>query len=109
MFPLLAASLVLISNSVATGLVSQDGQPKNLAVVELFEDDADGLLKVLTNPGDAPGQGAADLTAAFSGKSSLKITQYQRFNRAVPGWNHEIREKPKPGEYRYLRLAWKAD
>jgi hypothetical protein len=25
----------------------------------------------------------------------------------IPSWNYPIRENPKPGEYRYLRLAWK--
>ena len=32
----------------------------------------------------------------------------QRFHPAIPGWNYRIVEKPKPGEYRFVRLAWKA-
>lgn len=84
-------------------------QPQNKSsVVELFEDDADGILKVLTNPGDGPGQGQAN-PAAFSGKTCLKVTEYQKFNRQLPGWDYAIREKPKAGEYRYLRFAWKSD
>src|SRR5258706_3537139 len=78
-------------------------------VVELFEDDIDGILKVLTNPGDAPGQGQAEGPGAFSGKTCLKVTEYQKFNRQMPGWNYAIREKPKPGEFRYLRIAWKSE
>lgn len=90
--------------------VNQDGKaPKRAAVGELFEDDAEGLLKLLTNPGDGPGKGEAEPTIVFSGKSSLKITEYQRFHRTLPGWNHVIREKPEAGEYRYLRFAWKGD
>lgn len=80
---------------------------KPAAVVELFEDDADQLLKLLTNPGDGPGNGEAETKEVFSGKQSLKITQYQRFHRKLPGWNHAIRAKPAPGEYRFLRFAWK--
>lgn len=80
---------------------------KPAAVVELFEDGAENLLKLLTNDGDGPGQGEADDKVVFSGQRSLKVTQYQRFQRRLPGWNHSIREKPKEGEYRYLRFAWK--
>ena len=74
----------------------------------LFEDDAQALLVQLTNLGDGAGQGEEEKTIVFSGKHSLKITQYQRFNRKLPGWNFPIREKPKDGEYRYLRFAWKS-
>src|ERR1043166_6311692 len=83
--------------------------PKNDAIIELFEDDADAFLKLLTNPGDAPGQGEAESAIVFSGKKSLKVTQYQRFNRTLPGWKYAIREKPKAGAHRYLRFAWKSD
>ena len=31
----------------------------------------------------------------------------QRFRSGIPGIRAHIREKPGPGEYRYLRLAWK--
>src|SRR5580765_2966121 len=84
-------------------------QPKDSAVVELFEDDIDGILKVLNNPGDAPGKAQAEQDGAFSGKACLKVTDYQKFNRQMPGWKYPIREKPKAGEFRYLRLAWKSD
>src|SRR5262245_25496208 len=82
--------------------------PKRGPVAELFEDDADGLLKVLTNPGDGPGKGEADESVVFSGKRSIKITEYQRFQRRVPGWDFAIRERPAAGQYRYLRFAWKS-
>ncbi len=83
--------------------------PAPPGVVELFEDDVDGLLKLLTNPGDAPGKGEAENKVVFSGRASLKVSEYQCFQRQMPGWDYPIRQKPGFGEYRYLRLAWKAD
>ena len=77
-------------------------------VVELFEDGAEGLLKQLTNPGgDTGGQGFADGKDVFSGSTSLRITEYQRYARNLEGWKHAICEKPRAGEFRYLRFAWK--
>jgi outer membrane protein assembly factor BamB len=31
------------------------------------------------------------------------------FGHAIPGWDFEVVEKPKPGQYRYLHFAWKAE
>ena len=44
----------------------------------------------------------------FQGEVCLKITPSQRAAARIPGWNYRIVENPQPGEYRYLRLAWKA-
>lgn len=102
----------LVAISFVTFIVNParepDGAVPPRAVVELFEDDAEGLLKLLTNPGDGPGRGEPEAKIVFSGKTSLKISEYQRFQRRLPGWDFAIREKPKPGEYRFLRLAWKS-
>lgn len=77
-------------------------------IAKLFEDGAEPLLKQMTNPGgDTGGQGFAEAKDVFSGTTSLRITDYQRYARNLDGWNHPIREKPKAGEYRYLRFAWK--
>lgn len=46
-------------------------------------------------------------TAPFHGKRSLRLTPGQRHSPQVPGWSYKIVEKPGPGEFRYLRLAWK--
>ena len=43
----------------------------------------------------------------YSGTASVKVTPDQRFNPALPGLGVKIREKPGPGEYRYLQFAWK--
>jgi hypothetical protein len=79
------------------------------AVVELFEDDADGLIAQLTM-GGISGQeqvGAGADKDAFTGKVSLRVGAAQRFSPVIKDWDFPIEEKPKPGEYRYLRFAWK--
>jgi mono/diheme cytochrome c family protein len=75
--------------------------PEPVAV--LFEDQPQ-FLAALTS-----GNGKSRLIAegAFSGKAALGITPLQRDGAKIPGWNYVIREQPQPGEYRYLRLAWK--
>lgn len=72
-------------------------------VTVLFEDQPQ-FLAALTS-----GNGNSRLIAdgAFSGKAALGITPLQRDGVKIPGWNYVIRERPQPGEYRYLRLAWK--
>lgn len=80
------------------------------AVVELFEDDADALIPQLTMGGIS---GSEDVKASvetddiFTGKVALRIAPSQRFGREIKNWDYPIAEKPKEGEYRYLRFAWK--
>lgn len=71
--------------------------------VVLFEDQPQFLAAL------ASGNGKSRLIAegAFGGKAALGITPLQRDGVKIPGWNFAIREQPQPGEYRYLRLAWK--
>ena len=78
-------------------------------VTTLFEDDAEGLLKVLTNPTGDSGEGRPEKAVVFSGTTSIKIIPMQRFSPQIDGWRFQITKAPKPGEYRYLRFAWKAD
>jgi outer membrane protein assembly factor BamB len=55
-------------------------------------------------------------TGAYSGGKCLSLTgkgqvvPYYRppFGHAVPNWDFEIAEDPRPGQYRYLQFAWKA-
>jgi hypothetical protein len=70
---------------------------------QLFEDQAE-FVAALTE-----GAGAAmlDEQQKYSGTASVRVTLDQKFNPAMPGWGLKIREKPGPGEYRYLRYAWK--
>ena len=56
------------------------------------------------------GAGTAEFIGAdrHTGQFSLRVTPPQRFSPRIQGWEFRIREHPGPGEYRYLRLAWKA-
>ncbi len=61
------------------------GKGGRAGVIELFEDDAEGLLKELTNPGDAAGQGEPIV--------SFRIVATSLASNAVPSarkmsWNH---------------------
>jgi hypothetical protein len=77
-------------------------KPTAEAPREIFEDD-EKFVALLTMGG-----GAATLDGdKHSGKSSLKVTPDQKFNDALPNLGLKIREKPGPGEFRYLRFAWK--
>lgn len=80
------------------------------AVVELFEDDAAGLIAQLTKGGISGGEdvkAVVETDDVFSGKAALRVSPAQRFNPDIKGWDFSITEKPKEGEYRYLRFAWK--
>src|SRR5262249_45111836 len=80
--------------------------PASCAVAELLEDNAESLLKQLTNPTGDPGEGHVETKVVYSGQRSIKIIPMQRFEPVIPGWKYTITEKPEPGEYRYLRFAW---
>ena len=80
------------------------------AVVELFEDDTAALIPKLTMGGIGGGEDVkveAESADVFAGKAALRVAAAQRFSPDVPGWDFRIAETPKPGEYRYLRFAWK--
>jgi cytochrome c551/c552 len=75
--------------------------PEPVAV--LFEDQPQ-FLAALTS---GNGKGRLITDGAFGGRAALGITPLQRDGVKIPGWNFAIRERPQPGEFRYLRLAWK--
>lgn len=74
------------------------------SALTLFDDDR-GFPSLLNE-----GNGTATVVTddKFSGTAALAITPPQRFAERIAGWNHRIVERPQPGEYRYLRFAWKA-
>lgn len=78
--------------------------PPLASVVTLFDDDS-AFATVLA---EGDGTATVDQEAPFSGSLSLAITPPQRFSLRIPGWEYPIRENPVPGEYRYLRFAWKS-
>jgi hypothetical protein len=78
-------------------------------VAELFEDDADGIVRTLTHQHSYPGGALVENVDVFSGRRSIKISPIQRQNPAIPGWAFRIVERPGLNEFRYLRFAWTAD
>lgn len=73
-------------------------------LVTLFDDDR-SFPSLLTG-----GDGRAFIEPAdhYSGAVSLGITPPQRWSLKIPGWEYHIAENPGPGEFRYLRFAWKS-
>src|SRR5262249_34058703 len=100
-------ALLLLTGSSYAAHADEPKAPAS--VLALLEDNAEALLKQLTNPTGDPGEGQVEKTVVFSGTQSIKIIPMQRFHPRLPGWKHRIVEKPALGEYRYLRFAWKAD
>jgi putative membrane-bound dehydrogenase-like protein len=74
------------------------------AQVMLFDDEPD-FIQVLDQ-----GEGRAILETAdrAAGNASLRISPPQRWSLRIPGWQYRIVETPAPGEFRYLRFAWKS-
>jgi hypothetical protein len=83
--------------------------PSRAAAVELLEDDAGRLARSLNPGADLTNLGRAGAWGddCYSGVCSLKVAGYQRFRENLPGWTYPVVEKPREGEYRYLRFAWK--
>jgi RNA polymerase sigma factor (sigma-70 family) len=93
------------------GADSRSGEPSRRTgpdVVELLEDGTDFFIKNLDNEGGQDGSVATrDEKSYYSGSCSLMVTPFQRFKTQMPGWNYRITEHPQPGEFRYVRFAWK--
>jgi hypothetical protein len=69
----------------------------------VFEDQADFVANLLEGAGTA----TLESSDKYSGKSAIKVTPDQRFTENLPGLGVRIRQNPAPGEYRFLRFAWK--
>lgn len=82
---------------------------RQLFIRALLDENGKALLKQMTNPTGDPGQGFVETEVVYSGKSSVRIVPMQRFHPSLPGWKFPIRNNPRPGEYRYLRFAWKSE
>lgn len=83
-------------------------EPPPAGAARLLEDNAAELLPLLTNPGGDLGEGEVEQNVVFSGRSALKITNYQKYFNLLPGWSYRITQNPRAGEYRFLRFAWKS-
>jgi putative heme-binding domain-containing protein len=73
-------------------------------VVVLFEDDPTILAKLT----EGAGKGEIRSDNPFSGTAYLAIQPLQRAAARIEGWGFRITEHPGPGEFRYLRFAWKS-
>ena len=98
--------LVLLCGTLVASLAAQQPASKK-TVAEVLEDDGASLLKSLTQ-GDTSGA-RVESSDVYSGKTSIMITPMQRFDPRIPGWQYKIAKNPGPGEYRFLRFAWKCD
>jgi hypothetical protein len=76
-------------------------------VAELFEDNTSSMIRSLTELTGNEATARRELVDVYSGFHSLRVTPTQRFSPRIAGWNFPIVEKPGPGQYRYLRFAWK--
>ncbi len=71
--------------------------------VMLFDDDP-GFMSLLT---EGDGQVRLEGNDRHRGDVSLVVSPPQRFSARIPGWDYQITEHPEPGQFRYLRFAWK--
>ncbi|MCE9525667.1 MAG: hypothetical protein K8R36_06395 [Planctomycetales bacterium] len=92
------------SNEVAVVINVVPGEkPAAEPPKEIFEDD-EKFVALLNEGGGVATIEPADKA---SGKVSIKVTPDQKFNANLPGLQVKIRENPAPGEFRYIRFAWK--
>jgi hypothetical protein len=100
--PLTATSVR--SNEIAVSVTLTPGEkPEAEPPKEIFEDD-EHFPELLTEGG---GRAIPEVRDMYSGKISMRVTPDQKVNSMLPGLGVKIRENPAPGEYRYLRFAWK--
>jgi hypothetical protein len=101
--------------TVLLGVFASEAQPgfakgdkEAPGAVALLEDATGDFIAQLTNEGGADAAKATrDFRDFYSGVCSLRVTPFQRFSTRLKGWSFRIAEKPQPGQYRYLRFAWK--
>lgn len=88
--------------------IKYDNKPP---VLPLLEDDAHLLITHLNNDFDGSQQtanAASEDVDVYAGASALRVSPMQRHSARIQGWGWQIKEKPAgPGEYRYIRFAWK--
>jgi hypothetical protein len=89
---------IAVAVNVVPGEKPPAEQPK-----EIFDED-EKFVTLLTEGG---GQATIEPSQKSTGKVSLKVTPDQKFNAMLPTLNVKVRENPGPGEFRYIRFAWK--
>ncbi|HEV8062485.1 MAG TPA: hypothetical protein VGP68_21580 [Gemmataceae bacterium] len=96
---------VVKSNEVpiAVEVVAGEPPPPAPALYRVFEDES-GFPAILNEGG---GQVSLETADRYAGTAALRIAGDQRFRAKMPGWGFTIAEKPGPGQFRYLRFAWR--
>ena len=102
------------SHDFATRTIRSDPIPVSLRVVPGEKPEADPPLKIFEDEGEfvaqlTQGEGTAQLAidTVYSGQTSIKIIANEKSNANLDGFACAIREKPRPGQYRFLRFAWR--
>jgi PA14 domain len=72
-------------------------------LLSIFEDQIE-FLPILA---EGAGIAAIERDDCYSGAVSARVALDQRFRSGIPDFRARIRENPGPGEYRFLRFAWK--
>lgn len=101
LFAVIAAGAV----SGQPGAAPKAGEPPT--VVELLEDDTEGLIAQFSGGVEDGTRVGRDFRDFHAGVCSVRVTPFQRFSPRLQGWDYPVAEKPGPGQYRYLRFAWK--
>lgn len=101
----ISPKVTLRSNLVPMALTIVPGEPAAASSnpARLFEDEP-AFVDALT---EGDGKAVIEKMDRFSGSAAIRVERTQRFRSEIPGWQFKIREKPGPGEYRYIRFAWK--
>ncbi|KAA3614511.1 MAG: hypothetical protein DWQ01_02065 [Planctomycetota bacterium] len=76
-------------------------------LVQLFEEQPG--FSALLNQGNGRVELVLDQNQAYRGRRSLRANPEQRHRVRMPKWGFPIKAKPGPGEYRYLRFAWRKE
>ncbi len=79
------------------------GERPPVEPLAVFEDQPE----FIANLNEGSGEATLFTDEKYSGTASVRVTPDQRFIAALPGLGVKIRENPGPGEYRYIRFAWK--
>ncbi len=98
----LSPQQVLKTNEIPVAVQVVQGEPPPEPLL-IFEDQGE----FVANLSQGAGKATLETGDKYSGSGSVKVTPDQRYNPGLPGIGIRIRQNPGPGEYRYLRFAWK--
>ena len=83
------------------------GALETAPLVCLFDEEPDFAAQLTERPEKSTAN--VQEKDAANGRRCLAVTPLQSFSANLRGWNYPIAERPQPGEFRFLRLAWRKD